>query len=208
MLAEYSGVRTEVVHEGCLDLPGSVVTIGAFDGVHLGHQSLIRKTVACARSLGTPSVVWTFDPPPKVFFAAVEQLSTLDDKLARIAMLSPDYIVVASFCDAYRRRTADDFIATLRRVNPAEIHLGEDFRFGARQAGDTALLGRHFAVRVFDPVRCASNEVISSSRIRGLRAEGRRPLADLAQGWSSPDRLLAGRLRLDRSRFGDVFDGQ
>lgn len=198
MLSDYAGPRTMVLPEGRLDLPGSVVTIGAFDGVHRGHQALIRTAVARAAVLGVPAVVWTFDPPPKVFFAGQQQLSTLDDKLARIAMLGPDHVVVARFDDAYRRRSAEAFLAGLARLSPREVHVGGDFRFGARQAGDTDLLARHFPVRIFDPVCCAASEVVSSSRIRALRSAGRHDLAAAVQGSPQPGFLLAGRMMLDQ----------
>ncbi|MCR8547398.1 FAD synthetase [Salipiger sp. P9] len=201
MLGEYSGSRTEVMPEGLLDLPGSVVTIGAFDGVHRGHQALIRKTVARAQALGLPAVVWTFDPPPKVFFAGLEQLSRLDDKLARIGLLSPDYIVVASFTETYRKRSAEAFLEVLGRLRPAEVHVGGDFRFGAQQAGDVALLSQRFPVVPFAPVCCAGEEVVSSSRIRRLRAEGRRDLADRLHGSPGTGALLAGRLVLDQTKY-------
>lgn len=207
MLGEFCGKPTDVLPEGRLCLKASVVTIGAFDGVHLGHQALIRRTVAEARALGVPAVVWTFDPPPKVFFTGVEQLSTLDDKLARIGLLGPDQIVVASFTDAYRRRSADDFLASLSRINPVRVLVGADFRFGARQTGDVDLLGQHFPVTVVDPIRCALQEVVSSSRIRSLRAKGERGLADRIHGSPGTAALLAGRMVLDQSQLWEDFHG-
>lgn len=207
MLSEFCGIPTPVLPEGRLDLPASVVTIGAFDGVHLGHQALIRRTVAEARALGLPSVVWTFDPPPKVVFAGAEQLSTLEDKLARIGLLGPDHIVVAAFTESYRRRSARDFLAGLGRINPLLVLVGADFRFGARQAGDVDLLARHFPVAVVDPVRCAAHQVVSSSRIRSLRAQGARDLADRIRGCPGPAALLAGRMVLDPSPLWEECHG-
>lgn len=206
MLTEYDGIRTAVHPEGHLTLARSVVTIGAFDGVHRGHQALIRTAVARAQALAVPSVVWTFDPPPKVFFAGAEQLSTLEDKLARIGMLCPDYVVVASFTDAYRRRSADAFLEALAQVNPLELHVGADFRFGAGQSGDTTVLAQRFNVRIFDPVRCGAHQVVSSSRIRDLRAQGLRAQADHIHGQPTPDRLWAGRIALDRTDLTGVWD--
>ncbi|MCW5722683.1 MAG: FAD synthetase family protein [Devosia sp.] len=205
MLSDFCGVRTQVLPEGRLELGASVVTIGAFDGVHLGHQALVRQMVAEARGLGVPSVVWTFDPPPRVFFTGVEQLSTLDEKLARLATVGPDHIVVASFTEAYRQRSAEDFIESLRRINPVRILVGADFRFGAQQAGDVELLAQHFEVTIFDPVRCPDSEVVSSSRIRKLRREGRRDLADLIHGCPNATALVAGLMLLDQSPLWEGF---
>src|SRR5258708_5486599 len=76
---------------GGLRLGASVVTIGAFDGVHRGHQALICAAIAKADSLGTPSVAVTFDPPPKAHFAGAAILTAIDEKLRRLAMLGVDH---------------------------------------------------------------------------------------------------------------------
>ena len=80
---DFSGTGTRVVTDRQIALPASVAAIGAFDGVHRGHQHLIRAAIRDARARGVPSVVWTFDPPPKVFFGRARQLVALDQKLAR-----------------------------------------------------------------------------------------------------------------------------
>ena len=108
---DFSGTGTRVVTDRQIALPGSVAAIGAFDGVHRGHQHLIRAAIRDARARGVPSVVWTFDPPPKVFFGRARQLVALDQKLARIGLLGPDWIVVAPFHAAYARRSAEAFLA-------------------------------------------------------------------------------------------------
>lgn len=164
-------------------LQGCVLALGAFDGVHQGHQALIRKAVAEARAARLPAVVWTFDPPPKVFFGRAELLTPLAEKLRRLACLEPDHIVVAAFDEAYRLRSAEAFLEDLERIRPRKIWTGEDFRFGAGQAGDVALLGRRFALGLHAPVRCAGGEIVSSSRIRALRAQGLVEAAEALLGW-------------------------
>ena len=133
MSLEFSGYPTQVMRDDQLALPASIVTIGAFDGVHRGHQALISQAVAEARFLDLPSVVWTFDPPPKVFFGRAQQLAPVSEKLARIAQLGPDHIVLAHFCRSYAQRSPDAFLADLSRIGPRRIHVGSDFRFGANQ---------------------------------------------------------------------------
>ncbi len=165
-----------------LSLQGSVVTIGAFDGVHLGHQALIRGAVAEGWRLGVPSVVWTFDPPPKVAFGRAGQICCLAEKLRRIAGLGPDWIVVARFTKAYAERSAADFLDDLAQLSPRTVHVGADFRFGARQAGDVALLASRFDISLARPVMCAGGEVISSSRIRSLENLGHRLAAQRLLG--------------------------
>ena len=164
-------------------LSGCVLTIGAFDGVHRGHQQLVRRTVASARRQGLPAVIYTFDPPPKVFFGRARALISLEEKLGRLGALEPDLIVVAAFDDACQRRTAMEFIADLGLLNPRPIWVGDDFRFGAGQAGDVGLLTRYFSVRTLGPVQCEGGQVISSSRIRRLLDGGELSAAEALQGW-------------------------
>lgn len=206
MSLEFSGHKTRIVTDHSLTLDGSVMTIGAFDGVHYGHQALIRQAVAQARARQLPAIVWTFDPPPKVFFGRATQLGSLADKLARISRLGPDYIVVASFTRAYCARAPEDFLADLRRHNPRQIFVGADFRFGAKQAGDAGLLAQHFDVTLAQPVRCAGGEVISSTRIRALRdrdAAGAKSL----QGCPGMPGLLAGGLQYTDIRVPEDTHG-
>ncbi len=125
---------------GELRLTASVVTVGAFDGVHRGHQALIGRTICSARARGLPAVVWTFDPPPKVFFGRAESLITLNDRIDRLRFLGPDHIVVAKFDDAFRQRAAEVFLAELAQLNPALVWVGTDFRFGVGKAGAVPLL--------------------------------------------------------------------
>ena len=139
--------------------------------------------VASARRQGLPAVIYTFDPPPKAFFGRARALISLEEKLGRLGALEPDYIVVAAFDDACRRRTAMEFIAELGMLNPRLIWVGDDFRFGAEQAGDVGLLTHYFAVRTLGPVQCKGGKAISSSRIRRLLDGGELSAAEALQGW-------------------------
>lgn len=166
-----------------LELPKSIVAIGAFDGVHRGHQAVIRQAVQRAKKLRVPSVVYTFDPPPRVYFQGARMLTTVHEKLAKIEKLGVRHAVVASFNDAYASQSPFEFIETLNGLNPVEVMVGEDFRFGKDRIGDIALLEKYFRVRVTNPVCCPKGSPISSSRIRQLIAEGEIGLSKSLLGW-------------------------
>ncbi len=166
-----------------LELPRSIVAIGAFDGVHRGHQTVIRQAVQRGRKLKIPSVVFTFDPPPRVFFQGARILTTVDEKLAKIAKLGAKHTVVHRFDEVYASRSAYEFIDCLAKLNPAEIMIGGDFRFGKDRLGDVSLLEKYFKVSVTKPVCCSQGSVISSSRIRQLISEGETHLSNALLGW-------------------------
>lgn len=191
---DFETQKTRILPDWKARLPASVMAIGAFDGVHRGHQDLIRGAVAEARATQVPAVVWTFDPPPKVVFGRAVQLCPLDEKLARIAQLGPDVIVVARFDRRYAMRDARDFMLDLGRVNPRAIHVGGDFRFGAAQSGDTDLLALRFTVRIARPTLCDAGQTVSSTRIRALRADGRDAEARALQGPFDRAQALAARM--------------
>lgn len=193
---DFDTPRTRVEPDWRIHMPACVLAIGAFDGVHRGHQALIGGAVREARSSGVPAVVWTFDPPPKVAFGRAAQLCPTDEKLARIARLGVDVIVLARFDRTYAARGPQEFMDDLARVNPLCIHIGGDFRFGAGQAGNTDLLARRFRLKIARPIRCAAGEVVSSTRIRALRESGRIAEATDLQGPFDAGQSLAARMLL------------
>ncbi|RST77380.1 FAD synthetase [Siminovitchia acidinfaciens] len=167
-----------------LTLAGSVAAIGAFDGVHRGHQTVIREMVRKSRSEGVPSVVYTFNPPPRAYFQGAQTLTNPDEKVQLLKDLGVDYVVMAKFDEAYLQRTPNNFIKELSMINPKSVIVGDDFRFGNKRAGDVALLRRHFPVRLMNPVCCAEGERISSTRIRELILQGKQEQALPLLGWT------------------------
>jgi riboflavin kinase / FMN adenylyltransferase len=170
-----------------ISLSGSVLTIGSFDGVHRGHQSLLSHVVGNARCLGLASVVYTFDIPPKSFFTNVTPLTSVDEKVRRMFHFAPDHIIIAKFDAAYAARPALAFLEELARLNPEEVWVGEDFRFGCNRSGDVALLRRYFDVRIMPNVTCPEGTRISSTRLRALVAAGKNDEARQMHGW--PDHV-------------------
>ncbi|UJW31857.1 bifunctional riboflavin kinase/FAD synthetase [Saccharothrix sp. AJ9571] len=141
---------------GLADLPGSwgrcVITIGVFDGVHRGHQALIRRTVEAARSRDLPSVVLTFDPHPSEVIrpgSHPAQLTTLRRKAELVEELGVDVFCVLPFTPELSRLTAHEFVheVLVDQLHVAAVIVGENFTFGNKAAGDVALLrtlGRRF----------------------------------------------------------------
>jgi riboflavin kinase / FMN adenylyltransferase len=151
-----------------LKLENSVVTIGAFDGIHRGHQALIKKAKLQANLYGVPLVVYTFDPPPKVYFQNQSMLTSLPEKKRFLEALGVSYTVFASFDEAYAARSAQDFIDELNDVNPREIWVGPGFNFGKGKSGSLEDLNNAFNAYQHPVVTCPKGEVISSTRIRKL----------------------------------------
>lgn len=178
-----SGGCMEVHGENTLQLSASIVTIGTFDGVHKGHQTLLREIERRARQSGVASVAYTFDPPPKTVFGNALQLTSEEEKIRRLSHFGIDHVVMARFCRSYANRSAESFVAELSRLNPLEVWVGSDFRFGRDRVGDVGFLARVFDVRILEEIGCATGERISSTRLRGLIRDGKLQEAQALHGW-------------------------
>ena len=160
----------------------SVVTIGVFDGVHVGHQAVIKKTVNRARVAGAVSVVVTFDPHPlKVLGAShlVPSLMSLKHRVNIIKGLGVDRVIVMKFDKRLSGMEPDVFIRNVikKELNAVEIFVGEDFCFGKGAWADIKTLkriGEAAGLKVY-PVKAVkiSGRTISSSEIRKLVVAGR-----------------------------------
>ena len=163
---------------GALFPQGSVVCIGAFDGLHLGHRALVRQAVARAESLGVAAVALSFEPLPREFFAAragialPPRLTLPRAKVEGLQALGVDGIGLLRFDARLAAMTAEDFVGELlvRRLAVREVWVGPEFRFGKGRAGDLALLqvpGAQFgfAAHEIAPIH-GHGERISSTRIR------------------------------------------
>ena len=161
--------------------PPVALTIGNFDGAHLGHQAMLARTVAAARSLSIFSCALTFEPHPREFFApdqAPARLTSLREKLELLASHGIQRVQVCRFGYRFAQITAEEFIDKIvcRGLNAKWVLVGEDFRFGARRAGDLTLLKqaavrRGFAVEL-QPLITMDGERVSSTAVRGALAAG------------------------------------
>jgi riboflavin kinase/FMN adenylyltransferase len=162
-------------------MPGTAVTIGAYDGVHLGHRALLRDLTERARARGLSTVVVTFDRHPAGVVrpeSAPLQLTDLEQKLELLAACGVDRTVVIPFDVARAEETAEDFVQ-LELVDGLETRLvvvGEDFHFGHGRKGNVALLtelGRKYGFEVVGARLTGDGTgAVSSTRIRTLVAEG------------------------------------
>ncbi|MFC0679075.1 bifunctional riboflavin kinase/FAD synthetase [Lysobacter korlensis] len=154
---------------------GSVVCIGAFDGLHLGHQALVRHTVSRARLLDLPAIALSFEPLPREFFARGEppaRLSLARAKACGLFDLGVDQVGLLRFHHGLSQLTAEQFVdaALVDRLRAREVWVGPDFVFGHRRGGDLATLqvlgqSRGFTAGAIEPVQL-DGERISSTAIR------------------------------------------
>jgi riboflavin kinase / FMN adenylyltransferase len=161
---------------------GTVATMGNFDGIHLGHQTLVRNTVEESQRLGYPSTVLTFEPHPLKVLAperAPSLILSYEDKMALLQSLGVDIVVAQRFDLQFASIAADEFVCRflVDRLKIKKLWVGRDLRFGQGRKGGTDNLlrlapGAGFEVGVLDPILLDGIR-ISSSRIRQLVEEGR-----------------------------------
>ncbi|PAP77675.1 bifunctional riboflavin kinase/FAD synthetase [Rubrivirga marina] len=159
--------------------PGSVVTTGTFDGVHLGHQAIVRYLVQRAREVGGVPTVVTFDPHPREVLTGhhIPLLTTLDERADALEALGVERFVVVPFSRDLSLLEPEDYVADVlvNGVGMREIVIGYDHRFGRKARGDRALLERladdlGFTVDVI-PEQIEDDVTVSSTEIRRLLAE-------------------------------------
>lgn len=166
--------------------PACALTIGNFDGVHRGHQAMLALLNNEARHRGLPSCVMTFEPHPRDFFAAKAgtpekapaRIATLRDKLEELERCGVEQVVLMRFDDTFANQSPQAFIdeVLVRGLHARYVLVGDDFCFGARRAGDYAMLDAAGSVAGFDVARMMSYEVhglrVSSSATRQALAQG------------------------------------
>jgi riboflavin kinase/FMN adenylyltransferase len=167
------------------------LTIGNFDGVHRGHQAMLALLTNEARHRGLASCVMTFEPHPRDHFAALagkpeiapKRIATLRDKLSELERCGVGQTVVLRFGPQLSRLSPQAFIddVLMAGVHARYVLVGDDFRFGAKRAGDYAMLDAAGDAQGFDVARMMSYEVhgarVSSSAVRAALAAGDMDLA-------------------------------
>jgi riboflavin kinase/FMN adenylyltransferase len=167
------------VHRDLEHLPHfkkAVITIGTFDGVHVGHQQIIKLLKHEASVIGGETVIITFHPHPRKVVSngksEIKILNTLQEKIDLLDKIGVEHLVVVAFNDDFANQTAEEYIKNflVKKFKPATIIIGYDHRFGKNRAGDYHLLedyGVKFNYRVKEIPEHVLNEIIiSSTRIR------------------------------------------
>jgi riboflavin kinase/FMN adenylyltransferase len=182
-----------------------ILTIGTFDGVHLGHQKILNRLVELKKSSGLKTVVLTFEPHPrKVLFPEQTDLKLItltNEKLELLAKYKVDCTVVYPFDEAFSKMDVDDYINTIlvKQLNVKYIIIGYDHKFGKDRLGDINVLKKHEANYNFKVEEIAKEDIdsitISSSNIRKSLISGDIEKANFLLGhfYSLKARVVAGK---------------
>lgn len=158
------------------EFKGAFITIGNFDGVHLGHRHVFQRLIQAARTAGRKALLVTFVPHPKMVMHPERRpfylLTTLEEKINLLEELGLDAVILIPFTIQYAATTAEEFIADFlwKNLRVRKIFIGQDYKFGQGQAGNKDMLAARgakldFEVEVINAFSC-DDSVISSTRIR------------------------------------------
>ncbi len=158
-----------------------VATIGNFDGVHLGHQAIIKKLLSDAQQRQLPSVIICFEPQPQEYFRPQQapiRLTRFREKFERLQSLQADYLCLLKFNQRLANLTAEEFIQQIlvKQLQIKHLLIGDDFRFGKGRTGNFELLqqqGQQFGFSVENlPTYEIKQQRVSSTRVRQLLSQG------------------------------------
>lgn len=184
------------VHQNIEQLPAfrnAVITIGTFDGVHMGHRQIIDKLKSEATAINGETVIITFHPHPRKVIAStilgVRLINTLAEKIELLEQLGIDHLVVVPFTDAFANQPAEEYVKNflISRFHPHTIIIGYDHRFGKERKGDYLLLEKmaselHYILKEI-PKHMLEEISISSSCIREALLAGKIEIADKLLGY-------------------------
>jgi riboflavin kinase/FMN adenylyltransferase len=167
------------------------VALGNFDGVHLGHQEILRRTVETAHRKGREAVVYTFDPHPRLVLnkaPEIPRITTPSERAGILENLGIDVLVLAEFTREFASQSPEDFVENVlsEELGTRHLFIGENYRFGKGRSGTPNTLRKMayelgFIVHVVPPVYCGDT-IVSSSRIREHLTRGEIAEANLLLG--------------------------
>ena len=175
-------------------IPNAIVTIGTFDGVHLGHQAVFKQMVDKARQIGGETVVITFFPHPRIVISPNDNrlrlITSQEDKIEHLRRSNIDNLIIINFTKEFSHTSSEDFIKdyVVRYIQPAILVIGYDHHFGSNRSGDFDTLSKlgmefHFAVEKINE-QDIEDITISSTKIRSALQKGDIKLANKLLGYS------------------------
>ena len=182
------------------------VALGNFDGVHLGHQQILARTIETAHSKGRDAVVYTFDPHPRLVLNLVPEIpriTTPRERADLLEHLGVDVLILAEFTREFAMQTPEEFVQNVlaEELGTRNLFIGENYRFGKGRSGTPQTLRKMapelgFIVHVVPPVR-VDDAVVSSSRIRDhlIHGEIRRANVLLGREFTIEGRVIHGHHR-------------
>lgn len=183
----------------------AIVTIGTFDGVHLGHQAILKDMVKTAREIGGETVVITFYPHPRqvlnIDSSHLRFISTQEDKIKRLEELGVDNLIVVDFTKEFSRTSSENFIRdyVIEKIAPVKIVIGYDHHFGKNRMGDFTLLyelSRQYRFKIQRvQAQDVENVTVSSTKIRLSLQQGDVEHANLllSYQYSYSGNVISGR---------------
>jgi riboflavin kinase/FMN adenylyltransferase len=169
----------------------TVVTVGSFDGLHMGHHKILSRLFEISAQCGCESVLFTFEPHPRLVISKdyeIKLLTTLNEKIEILSKTKLDNLVIQKFSREFSEMTSEEFIGKIlvEQLNLSHIVVGHDHKFGRDRMGDAEKLKQlgnqyGFEVTAVDAERC-NGEIVSSTKIRQALAEGDIDKANLFLG--------------------------
>lgn len=176
------------------NIPNAVVTIGTFDGVHLGHQAIFKKMKSIAQSINGETVVITFHPHPRqvlnIDISNLRFICTQEEKMRRFEQLGIDNVIVINFTKEFSRTPSETFIKeyVIDAIRPSVMVVGYDHHFGKNRIGDFSILSDFGKKYHFKVERVEAQDVehiaVSSTKIRRALAEGNVKNANKLLGYT------------------------
>jgi hypothetical protein len=188
----------------------SVITIGSFDGVHRGHQKILKRVISLAKEIEVPSVVLTFYPHPRKIIdpetSGVKLLNTIDEKIDILDEIGIDYLIIIPFSFEFSRMLPREYIENflIKYFSPSYVVIGYDHRFGLNRGGDIHLLKEYSESYGYEVIEIPKQEIeeitVSSTEIRNALENGRIAEANHFLGYPY---ILSGKVV-----HGDKFGGK
>ncbi len=171
----------------------TVVTIGTFDGVHIGHQKIVKRLINAGKLEGLHSVILTFFPHPRMVLqkdSSIKLINTIDERYAILDALGLDYLLIKKFTKAFSRLSAEDFVKQILvdKLHAKKVIIGYDHRFGRNRNANIEDLKRFGQVYGFEVEEISAQDIndvaVSSTKIRKALHEGNITKANMFLGYA------------------------